>query len=180
MPLPALIPGKTAIITGAASGIGLAAARAMAARGMAVALIDLPGDKLTAAAAGIAATGARALALPADVSDPAQLAEAARRIAADLPPVTFLMNNAGIGQPSSTLTGAAAFLVCAGLAPEDFPEGELRHRWIEIQGALTARQPKAAEGRFKATLGALDSDQASREAAMLVDLALRLHELGET
>ncbi len=109
MPLPALAAGKTAIITGAASGIGRAAARALGARGMVIALVDLPGDRLNEATAEIAASGARALALPADVSDPAQLAEAARRVAAELPPVTFLMNNAGIGMPSSTLTGAAAW-----------------------------------------------------------------------
>lgn len=109
MPIPALVPGKTAVITGAASGIGRAVAQAMAQRGMAVALVDLPGARLDAATAEIAALGVPAIGIGADVADPAQLAEAARRVAAEMPPVTFLMNNAGMGMPSSTLTGAAAW-----------------------------------------------------------------------
>ena len=109
MSITALTPGHTAVITGAASGIGRAAARAIAAQGLAIALIDLPGAQLDAAAAEIAATGARALAVPADVSDPVQLAAAAARIAAELPPITFLMNNAGTGPASSAIEASEAW-----------------------------------------------------------------------
>jgi NAD(P)-dependent dehydrogenase (short-subunit alcohol dehydrogenase family) len=100
---PALAPGRTAVITGAASGIGLAAAAALAGQGMAVALIDLPGDRLDAARDQISAAGARAVAIGADVADAAALRRAAAQVAADLPPVTVLMNNAGIGDASSAL-----------------------------------------------------------------------------
>jgi len=100
---------QTAVITGAASGIGRAAARAMAAKGRTVALLDLPGPALDAAAAEIAALSPASLALPCDVSDAAQMAAAAAKVAASLPPVTYLMNNAGMGLPSTTLAGLDAW-----------------------------------------------------------------------
>lgn len=100
---PALTPGRSAIITGAASGIGRAAATTLAARGMAVALIDLPGPALEAAAGALAATGAQVLACPADVADRAALETVAQRIADGLPLPSVVMNNAGIGPASSCL-----------------------------------------------------------------------------
>ncbi len=102
---PAIAAGMTAVITGAASGIGLAAAQALSAKGMRVALIDLPGPMLDKAAAAL--PGARAFAV--DVSDRDGIAAAAATIAAELPPVTLLFNNAGLGIPSSALADRAAW-----------------------------------------------------------------------
>lgn len=102
---PSIVAGHTAAITGAASGIGLAAARALAAQGMTIALIDLPGPALESAAASV--PGAQAFAV--DVADRDAVAEAAARISAGLPPVTLLFNNAGLGIPSSALADRAAW-----------------------------------------------------------------------
>jgi len=107
--LAALKAGRTAVITGAASGIGLAAAKEMAKRGMAVVMLDRPGEKLEAAAKALAATGAKVLPLGVDVSDEAAMQKEAAQVAQGLPPVTLLMNNAGLGPPSSTLKASASW-----------------------------------------------------------------------
>lgn len=90
------------------------------------------------------------------------------------------LHGLAVGEGSVKERLEAAYLVCESLTPDDFPEGDLRHLWIALQGELTARQPKASEGRFKATLSALDQEQASHDVAKLVDLALRAHESMET
>lgn len=105
---PAIVAGRTAVVTGAASGIGFAAAEALAAKGMGVLMIDLPGDALEAAAKRLAAKGATVWAQGTDVSDLSAL-EMVAAAAVELPPVTVLMNNAGMGVPSTTLGGIAAW-----------------------------------------------------------------------
>jgi NAD(P)-dependent dehydrogenase (short-subunit alcohol dehydrogenase family) len=93
----AIAPGKLAVITGGASGIGLAAARALAACGMRIALLDRPGDALEMAAAAL--DGATAYAV--DVAD----AAAMRELAGQIGPASVLMNNAGIGEGGDVFAG---------------------------------------------------------------------------
>ena len=90
---PALQAGRVAVITGGASGIGLAAARRFAGLGMKVVLADVDGATLAEAAAGL---GRDALAVPTDVSDP-QALHRLKDAAYGLGEVSVLMNNAGRG-----------------------------------------------------------------------------------
>ncbi|HEU0200718.1 MAG TPA: SDR family NAD(P)-dependent oxidoreductase [Burkholderiaceae bacterium] len=84
--------GKVAIVTGAAGPMGAAAARALADAGCRVALIDLPGEKLSA----LASTIAQAVAVPADLAWLPALQRAAASIEQELGGADILCNNAGV------------------------------------------------------------------------------------
>ena len=101
MPHPALAPGRSAVITGAASGIGLATAERLVDLGMRVCIADLPGEALDDAARALEARAsdgaASVLAVPTDVSR-FESVEALRDAALErFDEVALLMNNAGTG-----------------------------------------------------------------------------------
>ncbi len=92
--------GKTALITGASSGIGAAFARSFAAKGANLALTARREDRLRALAAEIkAAHGVSVTVVTADLAEPAAPAEIAATLKADGVDVDILVNNAGYGLP---------------------------------------------------------------------------------
>ncbi len=91
------LEGKVVLISGGASGLGAAAARAFVARGAHVALGDVQDDKASNLAASL---GERALALRLDVTDEASWAEAVTATVARFGPLTTLVNSAGISVPA--------------------------------------------------------------------------------
>ena len=99
---PALQPGHTAVITGAADGIGLAAARRFLSLGLNVVLADVNAEKLLAAVAGLVA-GDRAMAVPTDVSTALAVEALRDATLAQYGAVHVLMNNAGIGGGGSAI-----------------------------------------------------------------------------
>ena len=90
-------PGTGVVVTGGASGIGLASARAVAAVGRPVALWDLAAEKAEEEAATIATDhGVPALGMGVDVRDPDAITEAAAHVRAELPSVGGLVHCAGV------------------------------------------------------------------------------------
>ena len=89
--------GKTAVITGAGSGFGLACARIGASLGMRLVLIDVQQDSLDAASAELQAAGAQTLAFRLDVSDAAQMEAMADSVKAQWGAPHLVFNNAGVG-----------------------------------------------------------------------------------
>ncbi|MEA2536662.1 MAG: 3-oxoacyl-[acyl-carrier protein] reductase [Chloroflexota bacterium] len=91
------LAGRVALVTGAAGGIGLATARRLAVDGASVGCVDRDTARLAAAVDGLVADGHRALALSADVTDPAAVDSAVAALVAGFGPPVVLVNNAGIG-----------------------------------------------------------------------------------
>lgn len=105
---PAFLPNAVALVTGGASGIGLAAAQRFAALGLKVVIADRAGDRLNAAAEQLASASPLGsegvMAAACDVSDMEALESLQEDVIARFGKVNVLMNNAGI-QPGSALFG---------------------------------------------------------------------------
>lgn len=103
---PAVAKGHVAVVTGGASGIGLAGVRHLASLGMRLCIADLEGPALGAARDAAMASGAvEAIAVATDVADVSQLRALVDTVYARFGAVHLLMNNAGL-QPGSSIFDA--------------------------------------------------------------------------
>ncbi len=92
----AKLTGKSALVTGAASGIGLEIARSMAREGAAVAIADVAFDAAKAAASALERDGARAIAIAMDVTDEAQVDAGVAQAVDAFGKLDILVSNAGV------------------------------------------------------------------------------------
>ena len=111
MPHPVLSPDNVAVITGGASGIGLAAAKRCAKSGMKVCIADVGAERLASAEKQLAAIApggaASVMATATDVSRVEEVAKLEAAVRERFGGTDLLMNNAGI-QPGSTMFGPEA------------------------------------------------------------------------
>lgn len=95
------LTGRHIVVTGAASGMGQAAALELAANGASLALWDIDLPAVTTLAASLEERGTRCLALGVDVSRDAEVALAMQQSVAHLGQIDGAFNNAGIGMPTT-------------------------------------------------------------------------------
>lgn len=149
--MPELLRGKTALVTGASRGIGLAIAQRLAAEGATILLVARPSDALDAAVRGIAATGARAIPLATDLGDDRQVAMLAQRAEREAGGIDILVNNGGAATyaPFAQLPAAAVdrmlrlylrvpILLSQAVLPMMIARGA---GWIVHIGSITALPP---------------------------------------
>ena len=90
------LKGKTALITGSSSGLGVLCARALAGAGANLALVARRKERLESLAGELESLGIRCLPVEADITDEAQREKAVATVEKELGPVDILVNNAGI------------------------------------------------------------------------------------
>ncbi len=115
-------PSRSAIVTGAGTGIGLAVARLLAADGWGVVLCARGADAIERAVAGIRREGGDAVAVAGDVGDPASAEAVAHTAGEHFGGIDLLVNNAGIGDGAPVL--------------EETPEGWERVMRTNLTGAF--------------------------------------------
>jgi 3-oxoacyl-[acyl-carrier protein] reductase len=134
------LDGKVAMVTGAATGIGAACARALAREGAVVVCTSLPTDPTQSVVDQILAAGGKAIVKPLNVTDPEWCQRVVEEVAAELGGLHILLNNAGITDD--------------GLFMRMKPESWRKVLSVNLDGAFNVTQPavkvmvKQREGRI--------------------------------
>jgi len=110
------LEGKVVLVTGASRGIGMAVARAFSEAGAMVAVAAREADALERVAEGLRAGGGRAIAVPADVTDPDAVARMVERVVTEFGRLDIACNNAASGHPPTPLADISVDAFDASLA----------------------------------------------------------------
>ncbi|MFO1323916.1 MAG: SDR family oxidoreductase [Burkholderiales bacterium] len=159
---------KTAVVTGAGTGIGRAVAVALLADGYRVAFAGRRREPLEQAIASAGADASRAIAVPANVADPASVAALFREVKAAFGRLDVLFNNAGVGAPpvnvedltfeqwksvvDINLTGA---FLCTQQAIRIMKDQAPRGGRIINNGSISAHAPRPNSAPYTATKHAI-------------------------
>jgi glucose 1-dehydrogenase len=155
------LSGGVAVVTGAGSGIGAAIARGLAEAGAQVALIDRDLAAVERVETLLNASGLKALAIQCDVTDEANVAQAADQVAAKLGPCAVLVNNAGILRAGALETlsiadwnqvlavNLTAYLICSRAFGRDMLAAG-RGSLIHI-ASISALHPQTRSGAYSAS-----------------------------
>ncbi|MCP3803376.1 SDR family oxidoreductase [Allokutzneria sp. A3M-2-11 16] len=155
------LDGKVALVTGGSRGIGAATCHALAAHGAAVAVNGRDEAAINAVVESITATGGRAVAAPADVTDPAALASLREAVEGEWGPVEILAAFAGgDGRPTPTAqllperwrAVLETDLTSAFLTVHEFLPGmvERREGSIVLMSSTAGRSPSSANAAYAA------------------------------
>lgn len=139
------LQGHKVLVTGGASGIGLATATAFVNAGATVAINDLAGDTLDSVVEHLAAKGHRVIAAPADIGNAATATDMVERAIAEMQGLNFLINNAGT---PATRTPIAA-------SDFDKQDETLWNTLLNVNLLGPYRCTKAAAGALQQSRGAI-------------------------
>ena len=130
--------GQVALVTGAASGMGAATARAFADAGAAVVLVDRDQEKLVSAAGSLVAAGAKALSMAGDVADEAFAKSVVERTVGEFGRLDMAYNNAGVLGPMCPMSEET------GVGYDEVQAVNLRGVWTFMKHELVQMQKQGS------------------------------------
>lgn len=138
------LQGKVLLITGAAQGIGAAYARACAAEGASIAIVDLTRiDQAVDVEKDIAASGSRSIAIKADVTDAGQMMDVGKRVVDEFGRIDGLVNNAGLMFDQLTATWED-FLAVNFMGAINASNAVIPYMWEQRHGSIVNISSTAA------------------------------------